>query len=104
MELFFVKKRILSFVAGVAFSKRTGFSAEFQPGRSSSTADGSMTLPESICAPISPAFSNRRTRNSSLPALLANCFSLMAALSPAGPTQISAAVVAEDGMTIYRLQ
>jgi hypothetical protein len=36
-------------------------------------------------SPISPAFSNSSTRNSSLPASLANCFSLMAAHSPAGP-------------------
>ena len=44
--LFFVKNRILSFVAGVAFSKREGFSGEIQSGMSSLTADGSITFPE----------------------------------------------------------
>lgn len=85
IELFFVKNRILSLVAGVIFSKREGLSGEFQSGRSSLTADGSMTLPERMCAPNSPAFSSTSTRNSSLPASLASCFRRIAALSPAGP-------------------
>lgn len=87
IELFFVRNRNLSLVAGVAPSKREGLSSEFQSGRSSLTAEGSITFPESIWAPISPAFSNKTTRNSSLPALFASCLSLMAALSPAGPDQ-----------------
>lgn len=87
IELFFVRNRNLSPVARVAPSKREGLSSEFQSGKSSLTAEGSMTFPESIWAPISPAFSNRTTRKSSLPALFASCLSLMAALSPAGPDQ-----------------
>lgn len=89
MELFFVRKRILSFVAGVACSNLEGLSGSFQLGRSSSTADGSMTLPETIWAPNSPAFSSRSTRKSSFPASLAICFSRMAALRPAGPLKRS---------------
>ena len=85
IELFFVKKRILSLVAGVAFSKRRGLFSECQSGRSSFIAEGSTTLPESMWAPISPAFSSKTTRKSSLPASFASCFSLSAALSPAGP-------------------
>ena len=45
MALFLVKKRILSLVAAVAYSKREGLSAEFQSGRSSLIAEGSITLP-----------------------------------------------------------
>jgi hypothetical protein len=51
-------------------------------------AVGSMTAPDRICAPISPAFSNSNTRKSSLPASFASCFNRMAALSPAGPVPI----------------
>lgn len=85
IALFLVKNRILSCVAGVAFSKREGLSGEAQPGRRSLMADGSITFPERMCAPISPAFSSKRTRNSSFPASLASCLRRMAALSPAGP-------------------
>ena len=88
IEPFFVRNRILSLIAGVACSKREGLLGSFQSGRSSSTADGSMTFPETICAPNSPAFSNKITRNSSFPALFAICFNRMAALSPAGPIQL----------------
>ncbi len=89
IELFFVRKRNLSFVAGVACSNREGLSGLFQSGRSSSTADGSMTLPDKIWAPNSPAFSSKSTRNPSFPASFAICFSRIAALSPAGPFQRS---------------
>lgn len=102
MALFFVKKRILSFVAGVTFSKRDGLSGEFQSGMSSLTADGSMTLPERTCAPNSPPFSSTSTRNSSLPASLASCFRRMAALSPAGPTRISVVVTVPKVVDKYR--
>lgn len=84
---FFVRKRILSCVAMVAPSNLLGLSSESQLGRSSFTAEGSITLPESIWAPISPAFSRSRTRKSSLPAAVASCLSLMAALRPAGPDE-----------------
>ena len=84
---FFVKKRILSFVAMVAPSNLLGLSSESQSGRSSFTAEGSMTLPDRMWAPISPAFSRSRTRKSSLPASVASCLSLMAALRPAGPVE-----------------
>lgn len=90
MALFFVRKRILSWVAAVACSNRAGLSGDIQSGRSSLTAEGSMTLPETMWSPNSPAFSKRRTRKSSLPASLANCLSLMAALSPEGPRRQSA--------------
>lgn len=85
MALDLVKNRILSLVTGVTSSKRFGLSSEFQSGSSSLRADGSITLPLTIWSPISPAFSKRSTRKSSLPASLASCFSRMAALRPAGP-------------------
>lgn len=48
IDLFLVRKRILSWEAGVAFSKRAGLSGSFQSGISSLTADGSMTFPETM--------------------------------------------------------
>lgn len=48
MALFFVRKRILSWVAGVTCSNREGLSGDIQSGRSSLTAEGSMTLPETM--------------------------------------------------------
>lgn len=83
-----VRKRILSPVAGVTCSNRFSLSSESQSGINSWMAVGSMTAPDRICAPISPAFSRSMTRNSSLPASFANCFSRMAALSPAGPREV----------------
>ena len=86
IELFFVKNRILSFVAGVAPSNLDVLSSESQSGSNSLIAEGSMTFPDKTCAPISPAFSRSRTLNSSFPVSLAICLSLIAALSPAGPS------------------
>lgn len=81
----FVRNRILSPITGVVPSNLFSLSSASQSGINSLMAVGSMTAPESMCAPISPAFSNNTTRNSSLPASFASCFSRMAALSPAGP-------------------
>lgn len=67
------------------FWKRFSFSAEFQSGSSSLSADGSITAPERMWAPMSPAFSRRRTRKSSFPASFESCFRRIAAERPAGP-------------------
>lgn len=87
----FVRKRILSPPAGVACSNRLELSSANQSGSSSSTAEGWITAPERICAPISPAFSRSSTRKSSLPASFASCFNRIAALSPAGPVTLARA-------------
>jgi hypothetical protein len=83
-----VRKRILSLVAGVTSLNRFSFSSASQSGISSLIAVGSMTAPDRICAPSSPAFSRSRTRKSSFPASLASCLRRIAALSPAGPTYV----------------
>ena len=88
IELDFVRNRILSPVAGVAFSNRLSLSSANQSGINSLIAVGSITAPERICAPISPAFSSNRTRKSSFPASFASCLSRIAALSPAGPGKV----------------
>lgn len=85
MAHFLVRKLIESFPAGVAPVKRFSLSSESQSGMSSSMAVGWMTAPERMWAPISPAFSRRRTRKSSLPAALASCLRRIAAERPAGP-------------------
>ena len=82
-----VKKRILSWVAGVAFSNLDGLSEERHSGSNSLTADGSITLPDRMCAPRSLAFSRTRTRKSWFPASLLSCLRRMAALRPAGPVE-----------------
>ena len=56
----------------------------FQSGKSSTRALGSRTAPESVCAPISGAFSTTHTLISS-PLSSLSCLSLIAADRPAGP-------------------
>src|SRR4051812_9685884 len=63
----------------------TGTSASEQPssrqvGNSSSSARGSTTAPDKMCAPISEPFSSTQTLNSGL-----TCLSRIAVDSPAGP-------------------
>lgn len=85
IALFLVRKRMRSDVTAVTFLNLFSLSGLFQSGRSSLRALGSITAPERMCAPMSPAFSSRRTRKSSLPAALACCFKRIAAERPAGP-------------------
>ena len=95
-DWFSVKKRIELCLAGWV----SGWSdRSFQSGRSSFKAVGSITAPDRIwepgrvrsvdfacnnLSPASPPFSSRTTRIS-LPVSCSSCFSLMAALIPAGP-------------------
>src|SRR5262245_27342157 len=55
-----------------------------QSGKRRSSATGSITAPDRICAPTSEPFSNTTTETS-LPRSLASCFSRIAAARPAGP-------------------
>jgi hypothetical protein len=64
-------------VTGTAAS---GQSRARQSGINSSSARGSTTAPERICAPISLPFSSTQTDRSAF-----NCLSRIAAESPAGP-------------------
>ena len=61
-----------------------GLSSSFQSGSNSSSAFGSTTAPERMCAPTSEPFSRMQTL-SSRPASFASCFRRIAAASPAGP-------------------
>lgn len=80
MRIVSVRIAIVSSVTAV----ETGEPISLQSGKSSSSARGSMTAPERVCAPGVPAFSITVTRYS-LPAAALSCLSLIAALSPAGP-------------------
>jgi hypothetical protein len=71
--------------AGVMSKNRSGLSSDRQFGNSSSSAEGSITFPDTIWSPSSPAFSSSNTLKSSFPASFASCLSLIAAESPAGP-------------------
>jgi hypothetical protein len=66
-----------SSVTGVS----SGAPFSFQSGISSSSARGSKTLPDRMCAPTSAPFSTTHTL-SSWPLALASCFSRMAAARP----------------------
>ena len=71
-----VKKQKRSSVTRVS----TGAPLSFQSWISSVSALGSITAPDRICAPISEPFSSTQTLMSA-----DNCFSRIAAASPAGP-------------------
>ena len=66
----------LSLVTAVS----SGAPFSFQSGKSSFSAVGSITAPDRMCAPTSPAFSTTQTAASG-----ASCFRRMAAARPAGP-------------------
>ena len=61
-----------------------GAPSSFQFGNSSSSARGSMTAPDRMCAPSSPPFSSTQT-DTSWPFSAASCFRRIAADKPAGP-------------------